>query len=327
MTAQNPGGFFQNLTGHGAELFRRATFAAFANEGGVVGKLNGNSDLAVTAPASGMTVNVALGEVLVPGSTTTTQGLYYGLNDGTVSVAVSAADASLTRIDTIAAKVQDSAYAGAVDSWSLVAVTGTAGSGVAPSLPASSLGLANLTIPHSVSSIISGYITDTRIFASAANSRVGEVTWWAGPPPPNTLVCDGAAVSRSTYAKLYGKISTTWGVGNGSTTFNVPDLRGRVAIGVGQGAGLTNRLLAGTGGEENHALSVGELASHAHTPDAAMAAGVGSGASTEGLQGAGHTGTAVYPTWGPNPTTATGSGTAHNTMQPWRALNCVIFTH
>ena len=327
MTAQNPGGFFQNLTGHSAELFRRATFAAFANEGGVIGKINGTSDLAVTAPASGMTVNVALGEILVPGSTTTTQGLYYGLNDGTVSVAVAAADASLTRIDTIAAKVQDSAYAGGVDSWSLVSVAGTAGSGVAPSLPASSIALANLTIPHSVTSIIAGYIADARVFASAANSRVGEVAWWAGPPPPNTLVCDGSAVSRTTYAKLFAKISTTWGVGNGSTTFNIPDLRGRAAIGVGQGSGLTNRVLAGTGGEENHALSVAELASHTHTPDSAMATGVGDGNSANAIRPFVAGDQRVYATWGPNPTTATGSGSAHNTMMPWRALNCVIFTH
>jgi microcystin-dependent protein len=53
--------------------------------------------------------------------------------------------------------------------------------------------------------------------------------------PTGYLNCDGSAVSRATYAPLFTAISTTWGAGDGSTTFNVPDLRGRVAIGAGTG--------------------------------------------------------------------------------------------
>lgn len=53
--------------------------------------------------------------------------------------------------------------------------------------------------------------------------------------PYGYLLCDGAAISRTTYAQLFTALSTTWGAGDGSTTFNVPDLRGRVVVGAGTG--------------------------------------------------------------------------------------------
>jgi len=91
----------------------------------------------------------------------------------------------------------------------------------------------------------------------------------ANKPPSGWLLCDGAAVSRSTYAVLFALISTTYGNGDGSTTFNVPDLRGRTIIGVGaavSGATLTG-VLAGVqgvnGGSTN--LTTSHLPSHRHT--------------------------------------------------------------
>ena len=86
--------------------------------------------------------------------------------------------------------------------------------------------------------------------------------------PTGFLPCDGSAVSRTTYAALYtalGGANSPWGAGDGSSTFNLPDFRGRVGVGAGTGAGLTNRVMAATGGEELHAMSVGEMASHSHT--------------------------------------------------------------
>ena len=58
----------------------------------------------------------------------------------------------------------------------------------------------------------------------------------ATAPDAQFLLCDGAAVSRSTYADLFAVCSTTYGAGDGSTTFNLPDLRGRVPLGAGTGA-------------------------------------------------------------------------------------------
>src|SRR6185437_10587695 len=72
-------------------------------------------------------------------------------------------------------------------------------------------------------------------------------------------------VSRSQFAALFAVIGTAFGAGDGSTTFNLPDLQGRVPVGAGAGSGLTNRVLAAKGGEENHTLSVAEMPSHGHT--------------------------------------------------------------
>jgi microcystin-dependent protein len=77
--------------------------------------------------------------------------------------------------------------------------------------------------------------------------------------------CDGGELSRTLYPELFAVIGTNFGPGDGSTTFNKPDFRGRTIIGQGQGAGLTNRTIGQKGGEEKHQLTVAELAAHAHT--------------------------------------------------------------
>ena len=77
--------------------------------------------------------------------------------------------------------------------------------------------------------------------------------------PEGYLLCNGAAVSRSDYATLFGVIGTTYGAGDGSTTFNVPDLSGRVVIGVSG-----THALASTGGSETVTLSANELPAHSH---------------------------------------------------------------
>lgn len=86
----------------------------------------------------------------------------------------------------------------------------------------------------------------------------------AGSEEAGWLLCDGRAVSRSIYATLFAKIGTTYGAGDGGTTFNLPDARGRSLIGTGQGSGLSARTLAQKGGAEVHTLAVGEMPSHSH---------------------------------------------------------------
>jgi microcystin-dependent protein len=78
--------------------------------------------------------------------------------------------------------------------------------------------------------------------------------------PEGFLVCDGSAVSRSTYSALFDTIGTTYGVGDGSSTFNLPDMAGRVAVGAS-----STYTLASTGGEETHVLTDQEIPSHTHT--------------------------------------------------------------
>ena len=78
------------------------------------------------------------------------------------------------------------------------------------------------------------------------DALVGSVTWYAGNTiPAGWLLCDGSAVSRTDYAKLFSAIGTTWGAGDGSTTFNLPNSIGRFAEGAAtsgsyKSAGLPN---------------------------------------------------------------------------------------
>lgn len=92
---------------------------------------------------------------------------------------------------------------------------------------------------------------------SAAGMPIGVVQMFAGASAPSSswLLCKGAAVSRTTYADLFTLIGTTYGAGDGSTTFNLPNFASRVPIGVGTGSGLTARALGATGGAESATLA------------------------------------------------------------------------
>jgi len=133
--------------------------------------------------------------------------------------------------------------------------------------------------------------------------------------PAGYLLCDGTAVSRSTYAALYAAIGTTWGVGDGATTVNTPDLRGRSPLGAGSGPGLSARAVADTGGTETHQLVTAELPSHTHGPGVpgsvyVLAGGVGVPVAA---LGAVVTTSAVV-------TGATGADTAHPNVHPFRGV-------
>lgn len=90
---------------------------------------------------------------------------------------------------------------------------------------------------------------------------IGSIYLFAGSTVPNGfLECNGSAVSRTTYAELFESIGTLYGTGDGSTTFNLPDLSGRVALGAS-----SNYTLGSSGGEETHALIESEIPAHYHT--------------------------------------------------------------
>ena len=89
---------------------------------------------------------------------------------------------------------------------------------------------------------------------------VGSVIPFSGSTIPNGyLLCDGSAVSRTTYADLFSVVGTTYGAGDESTTFNLPNLSGKVPMGSSQ-----DYALGSSGGEETHTLILGEIASHTH---------------------------------------------------------------
>jgi microcystin-dependent protein len=97
---------------------------------------------------------------------------------------------------------------------------------------------------------------------------VGGLMPYAGATSPEGwLLCDGTAINRTTYANLFAVLGTTYGSGNGTTTFNVPDMRSRMPMGAGAGTGLTSRALAATGGAESVVIASGNLPTHVHSID------------------------------------------------------------
>ncbi len=142
--------------------------------------------------------------------------------------------------------------------------------------------------------------------------------------PTGWLLCNGAEVSRSTFSALFAVIGTKGGPGNGSTTFNVPDLRGRVPVGVDGTAGrlVSNNALGNSGGADRHKLTVNELASHEHGADAHQfalwRAGDVQANTTPGV------GTDL-PIFNTSFTTAhAGGDQPHNNMQPYLIVNYFI---
>ena len=95
----------------------------------------------------------------------------------------------------------------------------------------------------------------------------GMVAWTTASAPTGWLICDGSAVSRTTYADLYAVVGDTYGSGDGSTTFNLPNIKGRVVVGL-DSADTAFDALAETGGSATHTLNTAELPSHNHTQDA-----------------------------------------------------------
>lgn len=144
------------------------------------------------------------------------------------------------------------------------------------------------------------------------------IEWGTSTAPTDYLLCNGAAVSRTTYAELFAVIGTTFGAGDGSTTFNVPDFRGRVGVGTGTGSGLTARTLAATGGVETHPLVTAELPAHTHTVQGRDTSAAG---TTNKVVNSNSSGSV-----GDNPSGSTGSGTAHQNMQPFLVATKIIKT-
>jgi len=98
-----------------------------------------------------------------------------------------------------------------------------------------------------------------------AGVPAGTIMGWGGSTAPEQwIICDGTAVSRSTYSALYAAIGTTYGVGDGSTTFNLPDLRGRVPVGSQSAITLAGNPTITTATPAvvtlaNHGLATGQL--------------------------------------------------------------------
>jgi microcystin-dependent protein len=149
----------------------------------------------------------------------------------------------------------------------------------------------------------------------AGRMAEGTILMYAGSlAPPGWLLCNGAEVSRTTYANLFAVIGTTFGAGDGSTTFILPDLRGRSPIGMGQGTGLSNRVLGADGGAEKHKLTISEMPAHSHSYKRPYVT------ENEGQE--------EFDAWnkamGTYSTGNTGGNQSHNNMHPFLVVNYII---
>lgn len=106
-----------------------------------------------------------------------------------------------------------------------------------------------------------------------AQPYVGEIRMFGGNfAPAGWMFCAGQIVAISENETLFQLIGTTYG-GDGQTTFALPDLRGRVPVHQGQGPGLSNYVLAQTGGVETVTLTTNQIPAHTHTPNASNTGG------------------------------------------------------
>lgn len=172
----------------------------------------------------------------------------------------------------------------------------------------------NTTDKSSIVNAINDVIHKTDLLGS---EPVGSILPYCGnEAPPGYYICDGRAISRENNADLFNVIGTTYGSGDGSTTFNLPDLKGRVVIGLDVND-TDFDTLGETGGEKTHTLTVDELAPHNHNVKVKMnASGFGDGylTSASGYD---------YITSN-SPINSTGEGQAHNNLQPYIVINYII---
>lgn len=166
-----------------------------------------------------------------------------------------------------------------------------------------------------------------------ADPFIGEIRLFGFPRVPNGwLACNGQSLQISQYDTLYAVIGTTYG-GDGVQTFNLPDLRGRVAIGQGTGPNLPGYALGQIAGEEAHTLIEAEMPTHSHALLSSTATGttatpaqtVHLATSSSGNLYAPVMNAAPYATMAPCVTTA-GNNIAHNNMMPSVVANYCICT-
>lgn len=171
---------------------------------------------------------------------------------------------------------------------------------------------------------------------SISDPTLAEVTLFAGNFAPRSWAfCWGQILPISTNQSLFSLIGTIYG-GDGRSTFALPDLRGRVVMGYGDGPGLSNNQLGQRGGAETYNLSISQLPPHSHTAVLHAELAFGTSKSPVGNMLAGNTASdfAQFAPYNPADNVAmgsesivvgnTGSGQGYYVQQPYNTLNYII---
>lgn len=158
---------------------------------------------------------------------------------------------------------------------------------------------------------------------------LGEIKMFAGNfPPRGWAFCGGQLVGIASNTALFSILGTTYG-GDGRVTFGLPDLRGRVPVGMGQGPGLTSRIQGEMSGEENHTLIATEMPQHSHALQASSGNGDqrgpgGNFPAASDQRNSQYAAAANATTMAPAAIGAAGSSQPHNNMQPYLGMNFII---
>ena len=315
-------------------------------------------------PVTGMQIKVTQGKCVVAGGDSTNQGSYVGIFETDTTLPVEARSVSGARNDLLVAQVHDTVDGlGPTDDCTLLVLSGTPGDTAWPALPASAVELARWTVATTDTEVNPTTIQRAARVTVAGGAPPGSVQMFAGPTPPaGWLICDGRAVGRTQYPSLFSVIGTSYGAGDTTSTFNLPNMKGRVPVGV-DAADASWNVLGEAGGEKAHKLVAAELPAHAHSIAHAHAVNINTGGeSTQHYHTAGagknffrspggvglEPGASGYVTVETLATTAynnvdhhhnvsgntagsntansgnTGSNGAHNILQPYLALNYII---
>ena len=157
------------------------------------------------------------------------------------------------------------------------------------------------------------------------------VPWSDASIPSGFLECAGTAVSRSTYSALFGVVGTTYGAGDGSSTFNLPNLTDKCCVSTSPAKALASTMGANTvtstgniaGGAAPHGLTTPELPSHTHSYNTGTGAGAGGGQFVRSEVDTTNVGSADIHT---HNSSANFSGGSDSVLQPYLTLIYIIKT-